>query len=196
MKLRRRSHRRVPGINTASIADISFTLLILFLVITSMDDDKGITRKLPPMAPDNQDVPELTERNVMQIDVKSDDWLLINGRPASIDSLKLRVMEFVDNPNDLPQLPEKNLKYIHLLGECRVTDGHVIQLSVDREADFECYFHVQDAIMAAYHELRNQLAQKRFGCAYEKCTEQQREALRAYYPQRVAEDYAKKGGTP
>ncbi len=30
-----RKRRRVPGINTASIADISFTLLILFLVVTA-----------------------------------------------------------------------------------------------------------------------------------------------------------------
>ena len=43
MKLRRRKRRRVPGINTASIADISFTLLILFLVVTSMDDEKGLS---------------------------------------------------------------------------------------------------------------------------------------------------------
>ena len=43
-------HRRrsVPQLNTTSTADISFMLLIFFLVTTNMDVDKGITRQLPP----------------------------------------------------------------------------------------------------------------------------------------------------
>ena len=196
MKLRRRSHRRVPGINTASIADISFTLLILFLVVTSMDDDKGHTRKLPPFVPDNQDVPEMIERNVMQIVVNEGHVLTIGGQTVPIDSLKTRVMEFVDNPQNLPSLPEKHASYIELLGECQVTDTHVILLSADRNADYGFYFKVQDAIVGAYRELREQLAQKRFGVSYEKCSTRQRDALRTYYPQRVSENYSKEGGAP
>lgn len=38
----RRNKRQVPGVNTASTADISFMLLIFFLVTTSMDVDKGL----------------------------------------------------------------------------------------------------------------------------------------------------------
>lgn len=48
MLIKRRRHR-VPALNTASTADISFMLLIFFLVTTSMDVDKGITRQLPPV---------------------------------------------------------------------------------------------------------------------------------------------------
>ena len=50
----RRKRRKVPGLNTASIADISFTLLILFLVVTSMDEEKGLTRLLPQMTQQKQ----------------------------------------------------------------------------------------------------------------------------------------------
>ena len=33
--------RKMPGLNTSSTADISFMLLIFFLVTTSMDTDQG-----------------------------------------------------------------------------------------------------------------------------------------------------------
>lgn len=43
--------RSVPQLNASSTADISFVLLILFLVTTSMDVDKGLHRQLPPLQP-------------------------------------------------------------------------------------------------------------------------------------------------
>lgn len=46
---RRKFEYKVPGLNTTSTADISFIFLIFFLVTTSMDADKGITRELPPI---------------------------------------------------------------------------------------------------------------------------------------------------
>ena len=88
MKLRRRKRRRVPGINTASVADISFTLLILFLVVTSMDDDKGLFRLLPPMTPDNQQASVITERNVMNIMIDAGDSIWVDEKFTVLDSLK------------------------------------------------------------------------------------------------------------
>ena len=139
MKLRRRKQRRVPGINMASIADISFTLLILFLVVTSMDDDKGLTRMLPPLTPDTTELPEVTERNVMRIELMADNSLLIQGEKSEINDVKKRVMTFVDNPENLSDLPEKHMVDIDLLGECMVTDGHVIQLEADTKTEYEVY---------------------------------------------------------
>ena len=42
-------HRDVPELNTTSTADISFMLLVFFLVTSSMDTDMGLGRKLAPM---------------------------------------------------------------------------------------------------------------------------------------------------
>ena len=47
MMFRHKEHR-VPGLNTTSTADISFMLLIFFLVTTNMDIDKGLQRQLAP----------------------------------------------------------------------------------------------------------------------------------------------------
>ena len=46
--------RKVPGLNGSSLADISFILLIFFLVTTSMDTDTGLARRLPPPPDPNQ----------------------------------------------------------------------------------------------------------------------------------------------
>ena len=43
-RIRKHQKRRVPQLNTTSTADISFMLLIFFLVTTSMDSDKGLQR--------------------------------------------------------------------------------------------------------------------------------------------------------
>ena len=51
----KRRHQ-VPGLNTTSTADISFMLLIFFLVTTNMDVDKGLTRQLPPADKQEQQV--------------------------------------------------------------------------------------------------------------------------------------------
>ena len=51
-----RSKRKVPGLNASSTADISFILLIFFLVVTSMDTDTGLARRLPnPPDPNQQE---------------------------------------------------------------------------------------------------------------------------------------------
>ena len=196
IRLKRRRVRRVPGINMASIADISFTMLILFLVVTSMDDDKGLTRMLPPIAQDMTDLAEVTERNVLVIEMMADNSLRIKGENANIKDIKARVMDFVENPDNLPDLPEKHSINIDLLGECMVTDGHVIELEADAKTEYETYFQVQDAIVAAYRQLRENLAQKRFHVSYAECSERQREAIRTYYPQRVSEVYNVEEGKP
>lgn len=196
MKFRRRKRRRVPGINTASIADISFTLLILFLVVTSMDDDKGLTRMLPPLANEQQEAVVANERNVLQIEIGKDDRLLVNGEQTPFSRIQHRVMEFVDNPDNLSTLPEKHKLHIDLLGECQVTESHVIRLKSHPDASYGVYFKVQNEIVMAYKRLRDSLAVSRFGRHYTECNELERAAVRTYYPQKVSEDYSQEGGKP
>ena len=46
--------KKVPQINASSMADISFLLLIFFLVTTSMDVNQGLARRLPAPSPPDQ----------------------------------------------------------------------------------------------------------------------------------------------
>ena len=57
---RKRYHQQIPELNTTSTADISFMLLIFFLVTSSMDTEKGLLRQ---MAPPPQQEEQLTDIN-------------------------------------------------------------------------------------------------------------------------------------
>ena len=186
-------------INAASVADISFMLLILFLMVTSMDVDKGLSRQLPPPDPtqEEQEEARVSERNLMRVVITADNRLTVGDQDVPLDHLRQRVVTFIDNADDRADLPEKHTVSIPLLGECRITDRHLIQIEADRASDYNTYFAVQNEIVAAYNTLRSRLAQQRFSRSYGQCSEPQREALRTYYRQRVSEVYPQeKGGEP
>ena len=76
---------------------------------------------------------------------------------------------------------------MNLLGLCRVSDRHVIFISVSPDAAYDAYFQMQNAIVAAYTHLRNAFARQHFGHDYKDCTQEQRDAVVMVYPQRISE---------
>ncbi len=196
---RRRIRPSVPELNATSTADISFMLLIFFLMPSSMDTDKGLPRQLPPPE-ESQEQQELLvkERNVMALQLDADNRLTCNGEPISHEELIRRVAEFVANDADDVSLPEKSEREVHLLGRQRVSDRHIITIQADRRTSYDAYFQMQDAIVAGYNQLRNRLARSRFGRPYAQCSQEEREAIALVYPQRVSEhqpeDTGKEGG--
>ncbi|MCX7953938.1 MAG: biopolymer transporter ExbD [Bacteroidales bacterium] len=179
--------RGIPEINAGSMADISFLLLIFFLVATSMDIDSGLMRKLPPWV-ENLDVkpPEVKRRNVFTVLINANNDLLIQGEWGNIKDLRKKVKEFIENPNDDPNMPEKEIKNIPYFGNYPVSK-QVISVQNDRGTKYEIYLKVQNEIVAAYNELREELAQKKFGKSYNKLDEDKREAINLIYPQRISE---------
>ena len=74
-------HRRrsVPQLNTTSTADISFMLLIFFLVTTNMDVDKGITRQLPPQGQQQSEQSFVEKSTVLDLQITGGNRLLVDG---------------------------------------------------------------------------------------------------------------------
>lgn len=89
------SRRKLPEINAGSMADIAFLLLIFFLVTTTMDSDEGILRQLPPPVPEDQDPPDVKQRNVYVVLVNARDELLVEDKPMDISNLKDGAKEFL-----------------------------------------------------------------------------------------------------
>jgi biopolymer transport protein ExbD len=192
-----RKKKSMPGINSSSTADIAFMLLIFFLTTTSMDTDKGLARRLPPPPDPNmqQDNIIVKERNILQVRINKDNQLMVGSDYMEVAQLRAKAKEFIANPNDDANLPEKHVKDIPLLGgACMVTEKHVISVTNDVGTSYQVYIDVQNELVAAYNELRNEMALARFGKEYLNCSEDEQKAIRDFYPQKISEAEPKKYG--
>ena len=193
--------RKVPGLNQSSTADISFILLIFFLVTTSMDTDTGLSRRLPEWDP-NVEEQELTvkERNVMTVKVNMNNEILVkNGkinRPIDISELKDIAKEFIANPDEDPNLPVIEPYDIEGYGTVNTTIKHVISLQADRTTGYEIYFKVQHELSKAYTEVRDAWAKRTFGKPLAECDPKTEEpVVRAVYASKISEANPKEFGT-
>lgn len=166
----RRKHHETPGLNTTSTADISFMLLIFFLVTTSMDVDKGLLRQLPSPEPQKKEQQQtvVDKANLMALRLTAGDTLLVNGKPMQVSQLK-----------------EETIRFVHRLGK-----KHLISIESDRDADYNLYFQMQNQLMEAYSQLRNETAQKKYHRDYALLNNDQKEQVRNICPQRITESYA------
>lgn len=191
------ARREVPDINAGSMADIAFLLLIFFLVTTTMATDTGLMRKLPPMQDPNQeqsDDQQIHERNILVVKVNKDNMLLVEGEIIQINELKDVAKEFILNPNDAEDLPEKIEKSIPYFGMVRVAKQAVISLQNDYGTTYGVYIAVQNELMAARDEVRNDLAMQTWGIAYDNLSEAQMAAVDEYYNAPISEAEPKKIG--
>lgn len=168
--------RASAEINAGSMADIAFLLLIFFLVTTTIDTDKGIAIKLPPMPEEDQpqDDLKLKERNVLKILVNSNNQLLADGELITIKELKRKTKEFIDNPAKDPTLAENPQKA-------------VISLKNDRGTAYNTYIQVHNELKAAYNELRNGMAMSKHGKPFDKLTKDEAAEIQDYYRQVISE---------
>mgnify|MGYP005850650681 CR=1 FL=1 len=200
--------KKVQEINAGSMADIAFLLLIFFLVTTTMDVDTGIARVLPPPAQDEQQqTDKVKERNVLTVLVNKNDALLVKGDRLHISQLKSVAKDFILNPSNSDNLPEKEMlseklekaiakkndneakkmqAALRLLGDFPVSKG-VISLQNDRGTSYDAYIKVQNELTAAYNEVRDELSMLKFNKKYDKLSEEQAEAIRLVYPMAISE---------
>ena len=179
--------RTTPELNASSMADIAFLLLIFFLVTTTMDVTTGINRKLPPPPEENVDIPDIKDRNIMNILISRSDRMLVNGKPGSLETLKEEVKVFMTPhfPDDAA-FPETKTETIDLLGEVHKSRG-IISLKNDRGTSYDMYIQVQDKLAQAFTELRNEFSQKKFGKNYADLAKEQTEAVGKAIPVPVSE---------
>ena len=162
---RKRYRQQIPELNTTSTADISFMLLIFFLVTSSMDTEKGLLRQMAPPPLAHETPKDINRENVMQVQLDAHDQLTCDGKSVTLEQLTAEV---------------RSLAFVN-------RTGHVVQIQADAKSTYEAYFNMQDAIVRAYHALREEYAQKHYGHAYEACTNDQRTLMNDYYPQRISE---------
>ncbi|MDD5184317.1 MAG: biopolymer transporter ExbD [Paludibacter sp.] len=188
--------RKVSEINSSSMADISFLLLIFFLVTTSMNVSTGLSRRLPaPLQPNQkpEDI-DIKKRNIFIVKVNSLNQLQVQGELMDVRKLKDKAKEFIQNEANDPNLPEKTMVNIDLLGNVEITKDHVISLQNDVDTQYQAYIEVQNELVAAYNELRNEFSMQKFGKKYDELPEREQMAIQQVYPQKISEAEPKNYG--
>lgn len=182
-----RNKRAIPEINAGSMADIAFLLLIFFLVTTTMDADKGINRKLPPWDPERpEDENIIKEKNIFTVLINSNNQLLVEDDYLEISELRKSAKAFLINNGD---------------GSCAYCQGGmrdpnssdnpgkaVVSLQNDRGTSYDMYIRVQNELVAAYEDLRNEYSMKKFGKPYLELTDEALiDEVKAAFEQKISE---------
>jgi len=191
--------KKVPQINGTSSADIAFMLLLFFLLTTSMDTDTGLARRLPPPPDKSIDRSEMdikvNKRNILTVMINSNNQILCGGEYIDIRQLKEKTKEFLQNTSRDIHLPEYEEKDIPFFGTRQVlTEKHIISLQNDRGTSYQAYIDVQNELVAAYNELRNEVSGVRWGLKFDDLDEEQQKAVVMIYPQKISEAEPKNYG--
>lgn len=178
------ARRGIPEINAGSMADIAFLLLIFFLVTTTLETDFGIQRKLPEKVDEEIDMPPINERNIFTVLINSNDQLLVEDEFADISVVREKAKRFINNNGD---------------GSCDYCTGSrsssssdnptkaIVSLQNDRGTSYDMFIAVQNELTAAYNELRNELAERKYGRSYGDLPSDRQKEIRKLFPLNISE---------
>jgi biopolymer transport protein ExbD len=189
--------KKIPQINASSMADISFLLLIFFLVTTSMDVNQGLARRLPaPIPPDMKiEDKDINKRNLLVVKINSANQLMVQGQLTDVKQLRAKAKEFIQNKNNdehYPKLVEED--FGAPIGTIMYTKDHVISVQNDVDTQYQAYLDVQNELVAAYNELREECAKQYFHKSFSELEEEQQKQIQKIYPQKISEAEPKNYG--
>ena len=182
------SKRKTPGLNTQSTADIAFLLLCYFLMVSTMDQQSGLQRRLPPMPDKDQKTEDtkVNKRNIIIVKINSADRLFAGDQLMDVSQLKDKIKEFLTNPANDPNLPERENKFIEGFGEYPVSKG-VISLQNDRGTSYQAYIAVQNELVKAVNEIRDDFSRAQYGKVFANLNEDQQKIVKEAIPQNISE---------
>ena len=134
--------KKVQQIKASSMADISFLLLIFFLVTTSMDVNQGLARRLPAPIPPDQKVEDkdISKPDLMMVKINSSNQQMVQGQLMDVKQLREKAKEFIKNEQDnefLPKLFEEDFGVP--FGVQSHTKDHFISVQNDVDTQYPTY---------------------------------------------------------
>jgi biopolymer transport protein ExbD len=144
------------------MADITFLLLLFFLVTTTIDVDTGIGIVLPPPPEETEQVKVKTE-NLLKVLVNAAGEVLLDDELTSVS----QIHEIVKN-------------------KIKANEKLIISVKVDRETPYRVYIATLDEIKQAYQDLREEYSLQHFGKPFRQLTKAELEHVREKVPQKIS----------
>ncbi|MCK5371959.1 MAG: biopolymer transporter ExbD [Cyclobacteriaceae bacterium] len=134
------SQRKKIEINSSSMADIAFLLLIFFLVTTTIQTNQGLSATLPPQS-DKPILAKFNERNLYKIHINSSDRIMVEDASfEGFEKLHLDVKKFILNHGKESNLSDTPKKAI-------------ISLQMNRGTHYKRFIEMMDALQGVYYEI-------------------------------------------
>ena len=156
--------KKRPGaeISSSGLADISFLLLLFFLVTTTIDVDTGIDLVLPPWV-DNAEQVQIKADNIANILVNEVGDVLLDEKIIGIPQIK----------------PE-------IISRIKANPKLIISYKTVRDTPYSIYITVMDQLKLAYRDLRDEYSRQKFGVPADEANEDQIKEIRNEIPQRLS----------
>ena len=187
-----RAKKKAGEINSSSMADISFLLLIFFLVTTTMDVDTGMKRTLPPWIDptEQQNDVDVNERNVLKVNVSRNGSIMVGTdeyrandlkRSGGHSRLSREVYHFLVDKD------KSNKKAIDIDGTTYDISEGLVSLKADNESKYRIYLQVQDELTHAFNLYRDDIARLVYGVGYDELDDIQAANIRKAVPMKISE---------
>ncbi len=187
-----RAKKKAGEINSSSMADISFLLLIFFLVTTTMDVDTGMKRTLPPWIDptEQQNDVDVNERNVLKVNVARNGSIMVGtevyrandlNRSDGHSRLSREVYNF------LVDADKSNKKDVEIDGAMYPISEGLVSLKADNESKYSVYLQVQDELTYAFNLYRDDISRLVYGVGYNELDDIQQANIRKAVPMKISE---------
>ena len=187
-----RTKKKAGDINSSSMADIAFLLLIFFLVTTTMDVDTGMKRTLPPWIDptEQQNDVDVNERNVLKVNVSRGGAIMVGteeytSRDLNRHGVHSRLSQEVYN--FLTHADRSNKKATEIDGMTYDVSEGLVSLKADDETKYKVYLQVQDELTHAFSLYRDDIAREVYGKAYDELTELEAQNIRKAVRMQISE---------
>jgi len=153
--------------------------LVMFSNMIKMNDyESGLARKLPPASKEKSI--EIEEQNILVILVNKENKILADGELVEISDLKEMVKKFLLETSDKTEID------LSLIGKQKTSKG-VISMQNDRGTSYEVYIAVQNELVKAYREIRDNYSKEFFNSTFEHLDEEKQKVIKDLVPQRISE---------
>ena len=187
-----RAKKKAGEINSSSMADIAFLLLIFFLVTTTMDVDTGMKRTLPPWIDpkEQQNDVDVNERNVLKVNVSRSGAIMVGTeeyrssdlrRVGEHSRLSREVYFFLVDPD------RSNKKDTEIDGATYKVSEGLVSLKADDETEYKIYLKVQDELTHAFNLYRDDIARQVYGSKYDELNDLEAQHIRKAVPMKISE---------